>query len=360
MPRVTPNLVSFSAGEVSPQLFGRIDIQKYASGCHTLENFICRVHGGAQRRPGSYYVCGAKYNNKVTRLIPFEYSITQAYIIEAGDLYFRFFREYGRIESTPGTPVEIVTTYPEAALRKIMYAQDQDTLYLACDGYKPRKLTRLSHTSWTIADHVFVDGPYLSENADSTFALSPSANTGAGITLVASKDLFYSGHVDAFFRLCYGTTAAWGYCKITAVTDTKHATATVIRDFANNYVDIGDISRANPAVVTHTAHGLSTNDTVMFVGITQAEWVALNTTVFTITKIDANSYSLQGINTSGYTLAYVPATDPGKVTAGTQLWREGAFSTYQGWPAAVISTVHLDCLAGKLTWGCCFPGTATI
>jgi hypothetical protein len=64
--------------------------------------------------------------------------------------------------------------------------------------------------------------------------------------------------------------------------------------------------------------------------------VALNTTVFTITKIDANSYSLQGINTSGYTLAYVPATDPGKVTAGTQLWREGAFSTYQGWPAAVI------------------------
>jgi hypothetical protein len=335
MPRVTSNLVSFSAGEISPQLFGRIDVQKYQFGCRTLENFIARVHGGAQRRPGTYFVAEVKSSSKFTRLIPFEYSITQAYIIEVGDLYFRFFREYGRIESPPGTPVEVVTPYLEADLRKIMYAQDQDTMYICCDGYKPKDLTRSSHTAWTFADHVFNDGPYLEENSDSDHALAPTALTGAGITLVSSKDLFDAGHIDAYFRLRYGTTTpSWGYCKITAVTDAKHATATVKRDFSNNYVNIEGLSNANPCVVTHTGHGLSTDDTVMFVGITQANWTALNQIIYTITKIDANSYSV-AVNTTTFG-AYAPGTDPGTVTSGTKLWREGAFSTYRGWPAACI------------------------
>ena len=337
MPRVTPNLVSFSAGEISPQLYGRIDVQKYQSSCRTLENFICRVHGGAQRRSGSYFAVGAKYDAKVTRLIPFEYSITQAYIIEASNLYFRFFREYGRIESPPGTPVEIVTPYLEADLRKIMFAQDQDTMYLAVNGYVPKDLTRSSHTAWTLTDHVFNDGPYLEPNTDQDWALAPTASTGAGVTLISSKNLFDAGHVGACFRLRYGaTTPAWGYGKITAVTNATTATMTITKDFANNYVDIGDISRAAAAVVTQTAHGLATGDYIMFTGITQTpSWTGLNNIPYKITKIDANSYSI-AVNTSGYSAAYVPGTDPGKVTSATRMWREGAFSTYQGWPSSCI------------------------
>lgn len=84
--------------------------------------------------------------------------------------------------------------------------------------------------------------------------------------------------------------------------------------------DIEGLSRENPCVVTWTGHGLSTGDIVSFSGITQyyddthPDWMNLNYIPYTVTKINDNSFSI-GINTSAYSAAYVPATDPGKVNA---------------------------------------------
>lgn len=338
MPRVSTNLASFSGGEVSPQVYGRVDIAKYATGCRTLENFVVRVHGGVQRRPGTYFCVAAKNAGKKARLIPFEYSITQAYVIEAGDLYFRFFKEYGQITSgSPATAVEIVTPYTELDLPYIMFGQSEDTLYLACNGYAPRVLTRASHTSWTLALHTLNEPPYLDENIDDSWAMCPSAITGSGITLVSEKDIFAAGHVGAWFRLKQGTTTfVWGCCEITAVTNAKQATATVKSDFGNNYVDIGSMSKANPCAVGVVGHGLFTGDRVMFEGITQAEWSTMNRIIYTITKTGADTFTLDGIDTTTYpAAAYVPGTDPGKVTGATKVWREGAFSAYRGYPDCV-------------------------
>lgn len=336
MPRVSTNLTSFSGGEVSPQVYGRVDIAKYQTGCRTLENFVVRVHGGVQRRPGTYFCIAAKNAGKAARLIPFEYSITQAYVIEAGDLYFRFFKEYGQITSgSPATAVEIVTPYSELDLPFIMYAQSEDELYIACNGYAPRILTRSSHTAWTLTQQVFTEPPYLEENSDDQWAMAPSAITGAAITLVSEKDIFAAGHVGAAFRLKQGTTIfKWGWCEITAVTDAKHATATVKSDFGNNFVAIGGLTSANPCSVKIVGHGLATGDRVMFTGITQAGWTVYNHTIFKITKVDADNFTLDGIDTTSVA-AYVPGTDPGTCTAATKAWREGAFSTYRGYPDCV-------------------------
>ena len=40
MARVSTILTNFRAGELSPKLFGRIDLQKYSEGCETLENML--------------------------------------------------------------------------------------------------------------------------------------------------------------------------------------------------------------------------------------------------------------------------------------------------------------------------------
>ena len=338
MPRVSTELTSFTGGEISPQVYGRVDIAKYATGCRTLENFVVRVHGGVQRRPGTYFCVAAKNAGKKARLIPFEYSITQAYVIEAGDFYFRFFKEYGQITSgSPLVPVEIATPYSELDLPYIMYAQSEDELYIACNGFAPRVLTRQSHTAWTIALQSFTEPPYLEENFDDQWAMCPTAITGTGITLISEKDIFAAGHVGAAFRLQQGTTTfKWGWCLITAVTDAKHATATVKSDFGNNYVDIAGLSKANPCSVNVVGHGMATGDRVMFVGITQADWSAMNNTIYTITKVDADNFTLDGINTTtSPAAAYVPASDPGKVTGATKAWREGAFSDYRGYPDCV-------------------------
>src|SRR5262249_27488735 len=110
MSRVSPLLSSFNGGEWSPHLYGRADLSRYGSAGKRVENFIPLVQGAATRRPGTRFVAPTKDLGGV-RLIPFEFSITQAYVIEAGAGYFRFYMNGGRIETTPGVPYEIVSPY---------------------------------------------------------------------------------------------------------------------------------------------------------------------------------------------------------------------------------------------------------
>ena len=79
---------SFNAGELSPTLEGRVDLAKYANGCAKMENFYPLVQGGARKRSGTRFVSEVKDSANLTRLIPFEFGTTQAYILEFGNLFF--------------------------------------------------------------------------------------------------------------------------------------------------------------------------------------------------------------------------------------------------------------------------------
>jgi hypothetical protein len=101
MPRTTLALTSFVSGEFSPKMDGRSDFDKYSSGTKTLENFLIHPQGAATRRVGTQFIAEVKDSTKKTRLIPFEFSTTQTYILEFGDQYIRFFKDKGQItEST--------------------------------------------------------------------------------------------------------------------------------------------------------------------------------------------------------------------------------------------------------------------
>ncbi|MBF0188920.1 MAG: hypothetical protein HQL50_13440 [Magnetococcales bacterium] len=88
---------NFTAGELSPRLGARIDISKYNNGCSRLENFLIHPHGGISRRGGSEYIADVKEHDKTVRLIPFEFSTEQTYILEFGDQYMRIFKEGGHV-----------------------------------------------------------------------------------------------------------------------------------------------------------------------------------------------------------------------------------------------------------------------
>ena len=103
MPRVSPLLNDFSSGEISPLMFGRIDADRYKTGLETCLNMVPLVQGGVTRRPGTRFAAEVKDSSKFTRVIPFEFSKTQAYIIEAGNQYFRFYRNGGLIGFTAKT-----------------------------------------------------------------------------------------------------------------------------------------------------------------------------------------------------------------------------------------------------------------
>jgi hypothetical protein len=239
MAKASPIYTNFTAGEISPKLKGRVDFAKYANGCDVLDNFVVMVQGGATKRSGTYFASEAKFHNKDARLIPFVFSTVQAYMLEVGDLYFRIFKDGGRIESPPGTPVEVVTVYPEAAIRYIKYAQNADLMYLANPDYRPYKITRTGHTAWSITAVDFQDGPYLDENNSlvSATTLTPSAATGT-ITVTASGTAnindgqgFLATDVGRLLRVREGTTYGWG--KITARASTTSITVDVITTFTN-------------------------------------------------------------------------------------------------------------------------------
>ena len=99
MPIVHDLFPSFNTGELSPRLAARVDFAKFKSGVATLENFIPLSEGGAMRRSGSRFIIEVKDSTAKTRLKKFEFSTTQAYILEMGNNYMRFFKEQGQIFS---------------------------------------------------------------------------------------------------------------------------------------------------------------------------------------------------------------------------------------------------------------------
>ena len=53
-------IINLNGGEYSPLIDARSDIEKYSSGCRVLENYIPRIHGTIERRPGTRFVKAAK------------------------------------------------------------------------------------------------------------------------------------------------------------------------------------------------------------------------------------------------------------------------------------------------------------
>jgi hypothetical protein len=202
MPKASPILLSFNSGELSPQLRGRIDFEKYRSGCAKLENFIPQIQGPARKRPGTRFVNEVKDSTKFTRLIPFEFSLEQAYILEFGNQYMRLYADGGLVLSPdPGNPpYEIATPYLAEDLPSLEFVQSSDVVYIAHPDYPPQKLQRFSPTNWVIEPIDFDWPPFDDQNTTAT-TVTASAVTGTGITLTASTGIFANTDIGAFFRI---------------------------------------------------------------------------------------------------------------------------------------------------------------
>ena len=112
MPRTTLALSSFVSGEFSAKLDGRTDFEKYSSGCKTMENMLVHPQGASTRRVGTQFISEVKDSSAKTRLIPFEFSTTQTYMLEFGNQYIRFFKDKGQITEGNKTITGITAANP--------------------------------------------------------------------------------------------------------------------------------------------------------------------------------------------------------------------------------------------------------
>ncbi len=189
---------AFAGGEVSPEMFGRIDDVKYQTGLSTCRNFLIKPQGPAENRPGFEYVRATKFSASKARLIPFTYSTTQTMMIEVGDEYLRFHTDGATLLSPAGTAwvtatvyavgavvtqagskyycrtahtsgvfatdvlskwylmpasgeYEIPTPYGDTEVFDIHYVQSADVLTLVHPNHAPRELRRMGATDWQLS-----------------------------------------------------------------------------------------------------------------------------------------------------------------------------------------------------------------
>lgn len=148
---------SFAGGELSPQLYARVDLEKFQVGAALLRNFFVDYRGGAANRPGTRYIATQKDPSGTARLIPFVVSTLASYVLEFGDQYIRFYSDGAVLESSPGVPYEVSTPYAAADLALLKYTQSADVLTIVHPSYPPANLSRLTATTFSYA--AIVVGP---------------------------------------------------------------------------------------------------------------------------------------------------------------------------------------------------------
>lgn len=141
---------SFAAGEISPYVANRVDLDKYKSALLTAQNLAIRPFGGCYRRQGSEFIGKVKYDDKPTALVAFNAGIDDAYLLEIGYQYIRIWED-GKYTGT-----ELSTPYDN--VDNLQFTQSADTMFI-CSGDYPIQCLQRTAIGWTFKEYEITE-PY--------------------------------------------------------------------------------------------------------------------------------------------------------------------------------------------------------
>ena len=369
MARSSPAQQNFNAGELSPLFDGRVDMAKYGNGCTRMRNFIPLPQGPARRRPGTRYVAPVKDSADRSWLIPFVFSEDDAFVIEFGDGYVRFFTDNGQLVvsgvaawvtatvyavgdlvsngginyycikahtagatfvgdianwyALTGSIYEIPSPYALADLTEsngtfaVSYAQTGDVIFLALENYPPQKLTRVGNTNWQFSAADIKNGPFIGLNPDETTTVYASAATGAGITLTASTSIFTSDKIGTLFLLeqkAIDGIAAWEPAKAILLGAQRRSDSNVYRSL--NAATTGSVKPVH-------------REGARFDGDTGVQWEYVHSG-YGIVRITA----VAGTTATATVLSEIPSQAVGAPNASLR-WSFSSWDSTLGYPALV-------------------------
>lgn len=171
MPNIKLYQRSFAGGEISPEMFGRIDDVKYQTGAALLRNMIATPQGPAENRPGFQFVRETRTSSRKSRLIPFTYSTDQTLVIELG------------IVSQTGGGSPTSTSYMR------FHTQGGTLLYPVADAYKPQSVITnpISGDTITCAGHGFANNDPIHFTTTASLPTALSINTTYYVEYVSSS-----------------------------------------------------------------------------------------------------------------------------------------------------------------------------
>lgn len=371
--KVRSLLRSFAGGEITPELFARLDLTKYQTGLALCLNFWTLPHGPAQNRPGFAYVLEARNSAQACWLIPFAYNTTQTFAVDFNGGFIRFHTAGGTLLETG----QNITAITQANPAKITIAAHGYTtgqwVYLSGIGGMTAlngrfvKVTLVDANNFTLTA---LDDSNINSTAYSAFT---SGGTAARVYEIASPyaaadlpDIHYTQSADVLTLVhpgyaprelrrlgatnwtltsisfvptisaptgiavtASGTgTTAYRY-KVTSVTQTGFEESTAGAPAISTSINITAITQANPAKITAAAHGLSVDDPVYIANVGGMTQIAGEYLVSTV--VDANNINIKTLTgavvdstafsayTSGGTVSYAAikndlTTSPNKNT----------------------------------------------
>jgi len=307
MAKQTVAFTNFTAGELSPRLDGRTDLNKYFNGTKTLENMLIHPHGGASRRSGTKFIHEVKTSSAQTRLIPFEFSTTQTYIMEFGNEYIRFYKDQGIITESNKTISGATQANPGVITATSHgYSNGDHVIITSVVGMtelngKTFKVANKTTNTFQIQD---VDGNNVNTTGYTAYGSAGVANKIYEIAspyatadlptikFAQSADLMYLVHPGyAIRKLSRSGHTSWTITTPSLVTSEDKT--------------VSAVTKANPGVVTtSTAHGLLEGDFVTFTNI--GGMTQLNGNVYKVGTVGSTTtFNLQDssgtdLNTSSY------------------------------------------------------------
>ena len=223
---------NFTAGELSPDLLGRADLNAYANGALKLKNVFIEPTGGIHRRPGLQYV---QTLTGKTRLISYEQDSSSAYLFLISDRQTKIYKNEVLVAT-------LTTPWTTGQLDKISWCALSDGLIVVQSDLQPYRFT-LTGNTWTGANFTFLNADgYLHQpyhrfcSDDVTMA---SSGCGGTVTLTTNANVFGATHIGKQFKL------ADGYVQITGIQSATSATATVLKKLMEGD-DITDSTALNP------------------------------------------------------------------------------------------------------------------
>lgn len=341
MAKVADIQSSFSSGELSDLVQGRVDADLYRNGLDICLNYVPILQGPILRRAGTKFVAPTKAAGaNAPVLVRFEFSTTQAYIIEMGNLYARFYKDNAAILLTAQNITAItqanpaVVTYAGADT----YANGEEVEITGVLG-----MTQVNGRRFTVANVNAGANTFELSGVNSTgYTAYSSGGTVAEVyeiaTPYATADLFQLKFVQSADVL-YIVHPSYAPRKLTR---TGHTSWTLTE------IDLLD----GPFLtINATATTLSLSGTTGSVTVTASSIVGINgDTGFQATDIGryirwkdpANNWTWLEITARASTTSVTALIRGPNASAGTATvnWRLGVWSDTTGYPAAV--TFHDD------------------
>tara|TARA_R110001592_G_scaffold76942_3_gene231947 strand:- start:560 stop:2590 length:2031 start_codon:yes stop_codon:yes gene_type:complete len=218
MSRITQYQSNFTVGEIDPLLVGRIDIQQYASALSKAQNVVILPQGGFERRPGLRFMAditshlGSFTTLDGIRLVPFEFSTTQAFMLvfvkkDTTNTRVFFFANGVQLLNINGSGADyLVCALGDIDLDRMYFTQNADTLILVHEDMSPKSIVRgANNTTWTFSTLSLTDPKvaFTLATSNPSGTITPDAIDGT-VTITASASVFTADHVDQYINVLSG------------------------------------------------------------------------------------------------------------------------------------------------------------